>query len=416
MTSTSTHPNERFASNIPKFYLYSILKGLNFGLLSATWVIYLQRQHGLNMTQVTLLDVAFWLAATLGEVPTGLVADKYGRKASLAIGAAIMCMSTLLWALAPTIPLLTAANAFLAIGITFLSGAEDALLFETTKISGKVVEYTRLAGRVGAFTVAAVAAGNLASGFLATVDLRMPPIVGAACLLAMVGVVLTFKEPKSDEVVREHNRISYWVILRQAIAIMRDHPALRYALLYLTLVPIAAMMLETLFLQPQAIALGVPLAGVGAVVMAMQFPKIVGSTWSHRLKTSFGDARPIYVAPFLIAINLLLLGLFQVLPTLLFAAIISFVTAYMRPIVMYRIQTSVTDNIRATVLSMQSLLYAAVIAVVEPAMGYITDQAGLPASYYALAVGLLFFTLLLFWKSRLHFPKPAKPQALLVQR
>jgi MFS family permease len=318
-------------------------------------------------------------------------------------------------ALAPTVPLLIIANVFFAIGITFLSGAEDALLFETTQITGKVAEYTLVAGRVGAFTLAAAAAGNLASGFLASLDLRLPYIVGATCLLGMLGVILTFKEPKSDEVVGEHTGPSYGEIVWQAIAILRDHPALRYALFYLTLVPIAAMMLETLFLQPQAIALGVPLAGVGAVAMAMQFPKIVGSTWSYRVRTSFGDARAIYAAPFLIAISLVLLGLFQIFPALLFAATVSFVTAFMRPIVMYRIQTTVTDNIRATVLSIQSLLNAAVVAVVEPSMGYIADQAGLSASYYSLAAGLVFFTLLLFWQSRLHFPKPVKPKVLLVQ-
>jgi predicted MFS family arabinose efflux permease len=228
--------------------------------------------------------------------------------------------------------------------------------------------------------------------------------VGAACLLAMFGVVLTLREPKSDESAGAHQHISYTTILRQAIAILRERPALRYAIFYLTLVPMAAMMLETVFLQPQAIALGIPLAGVGAVVMAMQLPKIIGSTWSHRIKTTFGDAKAIYVAPFLIVICLILFGLFQALPTLLFAATISFTTAFMRPIIMYRIQSSVADNIRATVLSLQSVLFAATAAILEPAMGYVADRGGLPASYYALAAGLLFLTLLLFWRSRSQFP------------
>ncbi len=404
MISTATPQIDRFASNIPKFYLYTILKGLNFGILTATWVIYLQRQHGMNMTQVTLADVVFWIASTLGKVPTGVVADKYSRKASLAMGAAIMCLSTLGWGLAPTIPLILVSYALLAIGATFLSGAEDALLFETTKITGRVSEYTLLAGRVSAFTLAAIAVGNLASGFIATIDLRLPFVVGAGCLLAMFGVVLTFREPKSEEIVTEHHHMSYGMVLRQSLAILRERRALSYALFYFTLMPMTAMILETVFLQPQAIALGVPLAGVGVVAMAMQFPKMVGSNWSHRVKTTFGDVRVIYFAPFLIAICLVLLGFFQILPTLFFVATISFITAFMRPIMMFRIQNSVSDNIRATVLSIQSLLFAAVAAVLEPAMGYIADRGGLPAAYYALAVGLLILTLILFWRSRRQFP------------
>src|SRR5215217_4259614 len=187
MTSTSTHQNERFASNIPKFYLYSILKGLNFGLLSATWVIYLQRQHSLNLTQVTLLDVAFWLAATLGEVPTGVVADRYGRKLSLAIGAAMMAVSTLAWALAPTVPFVALSYVIMALGVTFLSGAEDALIFETLKQVDRIKEYTRFTGRISATSIAAAAVGTLISGVLATLDLRLPFFLGALSLFGVLG-------------------------------------------------------------------------------------------------------------------------------------------------------------------------------------------------------------------------------------
>ena len=127
-----------FAANIPKYFIFATFRGLAFGLITATWVIYLQRLHGLSLTQVTLVDVAFWIALTLGELPTGIVADSYGRKISIAIGAGIMAASTLAWALAPTVPLIVVAYVCLAIGATFLSGAEDAFFFESLKVTGRV--------------------------------------------------------------------------------------------------------------------------------------------------------------------------------------------------------------------------------------------------------------------------------------
>src|SRR6187401_1397282 len=102
---TPIAPESRnFDANISKYYFYTVFRGINFGLLTAIWVIYLQRLYGLNMTQVTLVDVAFWLAATLGEVPTGIVADRYGRKQSMAIGNGIMCLSLIGWTFAPSVP------------------------------------------------------------------------------------------------------------------------------------------------------------------------------------------------------------------------------------------------------------------------------------------------------------------------
>jgi MFS family permease len=76
-----------------RFFVYTAFKGFGFGLFTAIWVIYLQQRRGLTLTQATLIDVAFWIAATLGEVPTGIVADTFGRRTSLAAGAALLCLS-----------------------------------------------------------------------------------------------------------------------------------------------------------------------------------------------------------------------------------------------------------------------------------------------------------------------------------
>jgi MFS family permease len=393
-----------FAANIPKYIAFVALKGFNFGLFVATWVIFLQHRHDLSLTQVTLVDVAFWIAATLGELPTGVVADSYGRKVSLIVGAAVMSASVFVWTFAPNVPLVVSAYAILAIGATFLSGAEDALFFETLKITGRAAEYTRLAGRVSAISLAAIAIGNVFSGLVATIDLRLPFAMSALCLLSMLGIALTFREPNEEGKSSGSARLSYEKILKNAFSIMRAKPSLRYAIFYLTLVPITAMAVETVFLQPQAIALGVPLAAIGIVVMGMQLARMVGATFSYRVKEIVGEARMIYLVPFAIAASLLLLGTFQQLPALAFAATISLFTAMMRPLVMARIQSDLSDNIRATVFSMQALLFAFVVAFIEPVLGAIADETGLPTMYYTMAIGLALLTTLLFWRSRGRFP------------
>ena len=73
-------------SNIPRYFFYTAFKGFGFGLIIAMWLIYLQQRRGLSLTEATFVDVAFWIAAVLGEVPTGIVADTFGRKTSLVVG------------------------------------------------------------------------------------------------------------------------------------------------------------------------------------------------------------------------------------------------------------------------------------------------------------------------------------------
>ena len=405
MSIPKQHHFDPFASNIPRYFVYTALKGFGFGLFAAIWVIYLQEQRGLSLSQAALIDVTFFVAAALGEVPTGIVADSVGRKTSLVIGTALMGISTFAWALAPTLPLIMGAYICLGIGYTFLSGAEDAFFYESVQRTGRADDYTRLVGRVGATMLGALALGSVASGLLAAVDLRLPFVCSGLSYVLIFAIVLTFKEPNAEETSAGQTRKPFREILKQSRALMRARPALRYPMIYLALVPLAALILETLFVQPQALALGVPIAGVGVVVMALQITNIAGSIWSDRMKARFGEGRTLYAAPLVIVASLILLAALQLFPALLLIAVISFVTAILRPILLSRIQNEVSDAIRATLLSMQSLMSTLVAALSQPTLGLIADQFGLPAAYFALAGGLSLLTLCLFWTSRHHFPQ-----------
>ncbi|MCX6048498.1 MAG: MFS transporter [Chloroflexi bacterium] len=403
--------SRQFAANIPRYFLYTVFKGFSFGLITATWVIYLQQQRGFSLTQATLIDVAFWMAAAFGEIPTGVVADTAGRKISMAIGAAIMSLSIFAWVFAPTLPLIMLAYIGLAIGATFLTGAEDALFYESLQITGRAEEYTRLVGRVSATTLGAIAIGSVASGLFATINLKAPFLVAGLSYLIMLSIILTLKEPQHKESSAGQIRKSYREILRQSLALMRARPTLLYPMLYLSLVPLIAVIMETVFVQPQAMALGVPLAGVGIIVMVLQLTNMAGATASHRFITRVGAAQILYAAPVIIIASLLLLAVLQIFPALLFIAAISFVTAILRPLVLTRIQNELSNDIRATILSMQSLMLTLLAATIEPLLGLIADRAGLPAAYVALAGILGILILWLFWKSGPHFPRstPSKP-------
>src|SRR5437868_4955855 len=60
MTFSEPISKNSFASNIPKYFIYTALKNLGFGLFVAIWVIYLQQRRGLSMTQATIIDVTFF--------------------------------------------------------------------------------------------------------------------------------------------------------------------------------------------------------------------------------------------------------------------------------------------------------------------------------------------------------------------
>jgi len=388
----------RFAANIPRYFVYTALKGFGFGLLGAMWVIFLTQHRGLSLAQASLVDVMFFVAAAFGEVPTGIVADRFGRKTSLIAGSALLSVGILGWTFVPTLPLIMLSYFGMGIGFTFLSGAEDALFYESVQLANRSDDYTRLVGRAGAVMLGALAVGSAASGLLATINLVTPMLVCGLSLLVMLGIVLTLKEPQTEAQSSGTARRSFGSILRQSLTLMRARPTLLYPMIYLALVPIASFITETLFLQPQAQLLGVSLAGIGLLVMAAQLTDMLGSNWSDRLKARFGEGRLITVAPAIILASLIVLAMFQKVPVLIFIAVIGFFTSVIRPILLNRIQNEVSDEVRATIISMNSLMNTVIAAISQPTLGFVADQSGFPAAYLGFAGGLGILFLFLFWK------------------
>jgi predicted MFS family arabinose efflux permease len=140
-------------------------------------------------------------------------------------------------------------------------------------------------------------------------------------------------------------------------------------------------------------------------VMAVQLTNMVGSNWSERITARFGEGRIIYMVPLLILASLILLAAFQKLPVLVFIAVIGFFTSVIRPSLLNRIQNEVTDDVRATIISMQSLMFTVVSAISQPTLGFVADQSGFPAAYIGFAGGLGILILFLFWKSH-HYLLP----------
>ena len=47
---------DHYASNIPRYFLYTALKGFGFAPIGTFWVVYLQQQRGLSLAQTALID------------------------------------------------------------------------------------------------------------------------------------------------------------------------------------------------------------------------------------------------------------------------------------------------------------------------------------------------------------------------
>ena len=94
-------------------------------------MLYLRDERGLSLAQITLLEVPLFLLIVLIEVPTGAIADRFGRKVSLMLASAILALAMFVYGIATSYPLILVSNLAWGLAFTFRSGADTALLYDS---------------------------------------------------------------------------------------------------------------------------------------------------------------------------------------------------------------------------------------------------------------------------------------------
>jgi len=114
--------------NIMLLYLFNFLKSLHFfGAQAVPFFLY---RIGTDYTGMFLIETVFSLSMILFKIPTGVIADRFGRKLSLFLGSLIFGSSFIIMGIFRTYEVIVLAEVFCACGMTLLSGADKALLFE----------------------------------------------------------------------------------------------------------------------------------------------------------------------------------------------------------------------------------------------------------------------------------------------
>jgi DHA3 family tetracycline resistance protein-like MFS transporter len=184
--------------------MWLVYRGAEALSSTAAWTImfvYLVRDVGMSPLELVLMGTALEVAYFVFEVPTGIVADLYGRKRSIVVAELIMGASLLLIGLVPEVWAALAGSALMGFGWTFKSGAEDAWLHDELGEEGMRRAYQRGAqtGRVVALAGIGGAVG------LALLDLQAPIVFGGVVLLAL-GAALPFLMPETGLVHSSHLR------------------------------------------------------------------------------------------------------------------------------------------------------------------------------------------------------------------
>lgn len=160
-------------NNIAILHLITFFSSLYFYHQIIT--LYFQ-ERGLSYVQINSLWGIIIGTKAIAEVPTGVIADRLGRKPSITIALALQLLGEIAFIFADSYLIFVAVSVVAGIGFAFLSGCFEAMMYDSLRHEGREHEMQKVSGLNDSFAQLAIIIGSFAGGF-ATSDLRVQSFI-----------------------------------------------------------------------------------------------------------------------------------------------------------------------------------------------------------------------------------------------
>lgn len=214
--------------NLPKSMLLAFFQ--LFIVIIPVLVPFFQ-DHGLSMQEVFLTQAWFGAIVVIMEVPSGILADRYGRKRALVLGALFLAFGhlSLLWAADFTGFLVF--EALLGIGVSLMSGADLALLYDTELALGREGESPQAVAKLYSMHSISEALAAIACSLLVLVSMDAVVLLQVVAGFVPLLVALTLVEPPVHKA-REENPLRFTEVFAH---LLRNGALIRWTVIALSL-------------------------------------------------------------------------------------------------------------------------------------------------------------------------------------
>jgi MFS family permease len=351
---------------------------------------------GLSNSAAFAANAFFTAGEMLFEIPTGMVADTWGRRTSYLLGAATLLVSTLLylamWQLHAPLWAWAGASMLIGLGFTFFSGATEAWLVDALAFTGHKGKLDDVLARGQVVMGVAMLIGTVGGGFVAQwTNLGVPYLVRAGLLA--VTLLATFAWMKDlGFTPRRGERIGAEVraLVRASLHYGLGQPAVRWLMLAalcnggIAIYGFYAAQPFLLQLYGDAHAFG--LSGFSAAVVAAA--QILAGMAAPRVRRLFTRRTHVLIlSAILIALCLLALSMVKTVAlAIVVLTLWSFAMWVTVPLRQTYLNGLIPSQQRATVLSFDNLMTSAGGVIAQPALGRVADLRGYAFSYAVAAI------------------------------
>lgn len=349
-----------------------------FGITSL-WVIFLQ-QRGLSLVQIGLCESVFHLTSLFSEVPSGMLADRFGYKAILIGGrvaaiahALIMLMATNFWWFA--LGFVLQAWAY-----NLQSGTIEALLYDSLAENHATERFPVVTKNMNMIIEIATPVGVLLAGGLIHGHLNVTYLLYALSAGLAIGCILQLHEPLRDQTTPATDAQSLIAISRSAAKWLRQFSALRHLMVFHAAFSALG---TTYYYYFQSVMTakgfsGLLISGILVITAILNVGGVQLTPWLQRKwpQTQLLRGLAIVLAGALIsalwANTLGLVGGYLLINLLL---------AVIEPLLSNYYNQLIPSAQRATLLSVSSMIFSLMMVVLFPVMGWLIEWSSFTVAF-----------------------------------
>ena len=390
---------------LTKFSLYGFLKNLDF---SEPFLILFYLSLGLNFLQIGILVSFLNICINISELPSGAVADIYGRKNCMIVSLAGYIISFIIFAVSDSYPPLFIALLFYSIGDSFRSGTHKAMIFDWLRLNDRLSERTKVYGFTRSWSKYGSAVSVILSAIIVIFTDGYRWIFVFSIIPYIFGLwnIATYPKFLNKKLI---NNVDFKFIFKHTYNSLKSSFVnfnLRKLIIQSTgfegvfevtkdyLQPILkaqALVLAVYFTMPEKDSTAII---VGIVYFILHIISASASKRAHLFAEKFKSEQSAITAMIFMGAILILLSSFGIYIKLYLIAILSYIVFYIvqnlwRPILVAQYDNYSDSSEQATILSIESQTKTIGITIFAPIAGYLADNYGIEAALLLLSVIIL---------------------------
>lgn len=336
---------------------------------------------GFTMQQILILEASFASTLVLMEIPSGYFADLYGRKTALIINSIINFIGITIFILSSSFWGFLAGEIILGIGLSFGSGSNEAMLYETLLEIEANEKYKKIQGNVFFYGRLGSIISNITGSLIAITFLKLPFYLTLIPFAVALLITLTLIEPKRHE----RNFETWKHFKRICKETVIDNKRLRNFLIFAAIAPGFFLMTFWLY-QKYMIFVELPIVYFGTMIAFMNILSAIGGKYAQEIEKKISPKLSLILISIIPAIVWITLSNVKSILALPLFAITSLVWGMTTPIFQDFIQKIVSSDRRATVLSIRNFLIRGLFLLLAPFLGWITDLYEIQTALFMAAV------------------------------